>query len=188
MKNEFVPLISAAIGGGVALVVVFVNQTMEHLRWKDKLKRRGEDKYLDKKIEILHESNVEFFQLANDSLRISNLNLDAIKLEFKVLNENVRKRIALCSPYIDNELNWKIQSIYELLTNIRLILNKEIEGTEKEVITKLLWLNEALWEVRDDITSIIKQLVVPPYKSIWGKGILLISILTNILLTIILIF
>ncbi|MED2879805.1 hypothetical protein P4240_24175 [Bacillus thuringiensis] len=188
MKNEFVPLISAAIGGGVALVVVFVNQTMEHLRWKDKLKRRGEDKYLDKKIEILHESNVEFFQLANDALRISNLNLDSIKLEFKVLNENVRKRIALSSPYIDNELNQKIQSIYELLTTIRLILNKEIEGTEEEVITNLLWLNEALWEVRDDITNIIKQLVVPPYKSIWGKGILLISILTNILLTIILIF
>ena len=136
----------------------------------------------------MHESNVEFFQLANDALRISNLNLDSIKLEFKVLNENVRKRIALSSPYIDNELNQKIQSIYELLTTIRLILNKEIEGTEEEVITNLLWLNEALWEVRDDITNIIKQLVVPPYKSIWGKGILLISILINILLTIILIF
>ncbi|XKK33710.1 hypothetical protein HFP66_27410 [Bacillus sp. A17A.1] len=119
---------------------------MEHLRWKDRLKRRGEDKYLDKKIEILHESNVEFFQLANDALRISNLNLDSIKLEFKVLNENVRKRIALSSPYIDNELNQKIQSIYELLTTIRLILNKEIEGTEEEVITNLLWLNEALWK------------------------------------------
>ncbi|XKK19679.1 hypothetical protein HFP67_29220 [Bacillus sp. CB102A.1] len=116
------------------------------------------------------------------------MNLDSIKLEFKVLNENVRKRIALSSPYIDNELNQKIQSIYELLTTIRLILNKEIEGTEEEVITNLLWLNEALWEVRDDITNIIKQLVVPPYKSIWGKGILLISILINILLTIILIF
>ncbi|WP_219914204.1 hypothetical protein, partial [Bacillus paranthracis] len=89
MKNEFVPLISAAIGGGVALVVVFVNQTMEHLRWKDKLKRRGEDKYLDKKIELLHESNIEFFQLANDALRVSRLNFDSIKLEFKVLDDNL---------------------------------------------------------------------------------------------------
>ncbi|PHG02591.1 hypothetical protein COI49_15865 [Bacillus toyonensis] len=79
-------------------------------------------------------------------------------------------------------MNVKIQSIYETLTKIRLILNREIKGTKEEVITNILGLNEALWEVRDDITCIIKKLVLPPYKSRWKDWVIVVSILINVIL------
>lgn len=41
--------------------------------------------------------------------------------------------------------------MYEILTTIRLINNKEIEGNEADVVTNLLWLNEELYFLNDDL-------------------------------------
>ncbi|MCY8233698.1 hypothetical protein [Priestia endophytica] len=160
MEKEWIPVISAAIGGLVAIVVVFINQTMEHLRWKENLKRKGQDKYLDKKIETLHDSIVDFFQLASEALRLSKLFGKGAGYqieETRMLDKAVRTRIALISPYIEKDLEYRVDTLYECLTAIRLILNKEIEGTKKDIETNLLWLNEELHFLNEDLGNIMQE-------------------------------
>ncbi|MBX4161653.1 hypothetical protein [Priestia megaterium] len=160
MGKEWIPVVGAAIGGLVAILVVLINQTMEHLRWKENLNRKGQDKYLDKKIETLHESIIDFFQLANEALRLSRLSkVDAKQWmdEIRVIDKSVRTRIALLSPYMDKNLEHRIENLYEILTAIRLIFNKEMEGTNEDIVTNLLWLNEELHSLNDDLGNVMKE-------------------------------
>lgn len=161
-------IIGASIGGMVALIVVVINQIMEHLRWKENLLRKGEEKYLDKRIEILHESNVELFHLANEALKLSSIpkqkGLHKTQGEFRNLDNKVRQSIAISSPYLENEFKDRIENLYEILTNIRLILNNEAEGSVDEVTTNFLWLNEEIWFFRDELIEKMKG-----FKKNYGK-------------------
>lgn len=184
MESAYV--IGASIGGIVALIVVFINQIMEHLRWKEGLLRKGEEKYLDKRVEILHESNVELFQLANEALKLSRVpkqkGLNKTQVEFRNLDNKVRQSIAISSPYLENEFKDRIENLYEILTNIRLILNNEVEGSVDEVTTNLLWLNEEIWFFRDELIERMKSFKKNPGKSKLLYLLLSISLLLNTVL------
>ncbi|MFC7061035.1 hypothetical protein [Halobacillus seohaensis] len=188
MGNEIASLISAGIGGMVALIVLGVNQLMQHKRWKENLQRKGEDKYLDKKIDILHETNVELFQLANYALTLAraaeNKGVNSIRCEYKKLDSNVRGTIALSSPYLESVDNEKVNSLYETLTVTRLIFNEEIHGTEAEIITHLYWLNEGIWEFRENLSITMKAFYNRHEKSNSWLWITSVSVLLNILLLI----
>ncbi|MDM5361178.1 hypothetical protein [Peribacillus sp. ACCC06369] len=63
-------LIAALIGGSFALLGITINQVLEHIRWKENLKRKGEDAYLEKKLESLHDTIVKLEEL---TLKLSDL-------------------------------------------------------------------------------------------------------------------
>ncbi|MGW8429222.1 hypothetical protein ACWGJQ_27905 [Peribacillus simplex] len=69
-------LIAALIGGSFALLGITINQVLEHIRWKENLKRKGEDAYLEKKLESLHDTIVKLEEL---TLKLSDLRF-SIKL------------------------------------------------------------------------------------------------------------
>ncbi|MBU8691240.1 hypothetical protein KM918_28590 [Priestia megaterium] len=183
MEKEWMPVISAAIGGLVAILVVFINQVMEHLRWKENLNRKGQDKYLDKKIETLHESIVDFFQLANEALRLSRSSkMDAKQWMdgIRVVDKSVRTRIALLSPYIDKNLEHRIENLYDALTVIRLIFNKEMEGTNEDIVANLLWLNAELHFLNDDLGVVMREFHKKEKKANKIGWIFTLSIVLNI--------
>lgn len=153
------PLISAGIGGLVAIIVVLINQVMTHIRWKEGLKRKGEDKYIDKKLEVLHDSVIEYFLMANKSLELSRVienggSINARK-EIDILDNEVRTRIANSSPYLDSELEERVHNVYEILVTLRWI-DFEDKSNEEEIITNLLWLNEELHFLKEDLENIMK--------------------------------
>ncbi|RSL29309.1 hypothetical protein D7Z54_31910 [Salibacterium salarium] len=193
MSNEYISLISAGIGGMVALIVLAVNQLMQHKRWKENLQRKGEDKYLDQKIDTLHETNVELFKLANNALTLARIGDDKgtnyIADEYKILDEKIRSVIALLSPYLSKDKKEEIDILYDLLTEIRLRLNKEVCGEEKDIITHLYWLNESIWEFRDQLSIDMKTFYTDNrLNSNWSLKLFSISVLFNILFIIYILF
>lgn len=185
---KYIPLLSAGIGAIIAMVI---NQIMSHIRWKEELKRKGEDKYLEKKLENLHEAIIEFFVMANKALELSRI-VDESKLrhvqdDIEKLDADIRKRIAQTSPYLDSNLNQRVENLYEILTTIRLIIRKEIEGDNAEIVTNLLWLNEELWFLNEDLGNVMKGYHVKK-EGYWVKWIAIISVFTNILLVVYIIF
>ncbi|MFJ7677452.1 hypothetical protein ACIQXQ_05310 [Peribacillus sp. NPDC097198] len=157
--NEWMPLVSAGIGGLVAIIVVLINQVMTHIRWKEGLKRKGEDKYIDKKLEVLHESVIEFFIMANKSLELSRVIENGgrrnVRKDINILDNEVRTRIANSSPYLDSDLEERVHNVYEILVTLRWI-EVEDKSNEEEIITNLLWLNEELHLLKEDLENIMK--------------------------------
>jgi hypothetical protein len=186
MEDEwvrFIPLLSAGIG---AIIAMLISQIMSHVRWKEDLKRKGEDKYIEKRLENLHEAIIEFYLCANKALELSSL-LDDIKIrhvkdDIEKLDADIRKRIAQTSPYLESRLNERVNHVYEILTTIRLIVRKEIEGDNEEIVTNLLCLNEELWFLNEDLGNVMKDYHVKK-KGLWTKWIAIISVFTNIILT-----
>lgn len=181
---KYIPLLSAGIG---AIIAMLINQIMSHLRWREELKRKGEDKYLEKKLENLHDSIIEFFLMANKALELSRI-VDGSKLKYaqediEKLDANIRKRIAQTSPFLERNLNQRVENLYEILTIMRLILRKEIEGDDKEIVTNLLRLNEELHHMNDDLSNVMKGFHVKK-EGFWVKWVTIISVLTNILLVV----
>lgn len=66
---------------------------------------------------------------------------------------------------------------------MRLIIRKEIEGDDKEIVTNLLWLNEELHYMNDDLGNVMKEFHVKK-EGFWIKWVAIISVLTNILLVV----
>ncbi|UOQ85703.1 hypothetical protein [Gracilibacillus salinarum] len=206
MEKEFISFISAVISAGIAglvtLVVLFINQLMQHKRWRENMQRKGEDKYLEKKLDTLHEANIELFKLANETLSLArDADSKGINDKFDNLNNKVRLAIELSSPYlnsgnereIDEDLGLivEISEVFELLALIRGMLQKEIDTTDKEIETHLLWLNEAIWGLRDHLSFEMKNFdfnnVVKPTSNKILKWTLL-SLSINIFYTIYIIF
>jgi hypothetical protein len=178
---KYIPLLSAGVG---AILAMLINQIMSHIRWKEDLKRKGEDKYLEKKLKNLHEAIVEFYEYAVEALELSKI-IDGIKVrhvieDIEKLDSNIRKRIAQTAPYLDNNLYQRVGNVYEILTTIRLIIGKEIEGDNAEIVTNLLWLNEELHHLNDDLGNVMRGYHVKK-NGFWLKLIATISVLTNIL-------
>ena len=179
---KYIPLLSAGIG---AIIAMLINQIMSHVRWKEELKRKGEDKYLERKLENLHDAIIEFFLMANKALELSRI-VDGSKLrhvqdDIEKLDADIRKRIAQTSPYLESNLNQRVENLYEILTTMRLIIRKEIEGDDREIVTNLLWLNEELHHMNDDLGNVMKGFHVKK-EGFWVKWVAIISVLTNILL------
>ncbi|HFK1501178.1 hypothetical protein OA45_00057 [Bacillus sp. UMTAT18] len=181
---KYIPLLSAGIG---AIIAMLINQVMSHLRWREELKRKGEDKYLEKKLENLHDAIIEFFLMANKALELSRI-VDVSKLKYaqddiEKLDADIRGRIAQTAPYLERNLNQRVENLYEILTTMRLIIRKEIEGDDKEIVTNLLWLNEELHYMNDDLGNVMKEFHVKK-EGFWIKWVAIISVLTNILLVV----
>lgn len=191
METQWIPLVSAGIGGLAAIIVMLINQVMSHMRWKEELNRKGEDKYLEKRLEYLHDAIVEFFISANKSLELGRLAKDTqprhYKDEFTALDTHIRKTIARTSPYLDNSTKEGLDNLYEILTAIRLMLNKEIEYTEGEISTHLYWLNEALYEFNEDLEKVMKGYYAKK-ESPWIRWIGILSVIINILLVVYIVF
>ncbi|MDA1570067.1 hypothetical protein PDK93_29055 [Bacillus cereus] len=181
---KYIPLLSAGIG---AIIAMLINQVMSHLRWREELKRKGEDKYLEKKLENLHDAIIEFFLMTNKALELSRI-VDVSKLKYaqddiEKLDADIRGRIAQTAPYLERNLNQRVENLYEILTTMRLIIRKEIEGDDKEIVTNLLWLNEELHYMNDDLGNVMKEFHVKK-EGFWIKWVAIISVLTNILLVV----
>jgi hypothetical protein len=187
VEIQWIPLLSAGIGGIFAISGVLFNQVLTHIRWKEDLKRKGEDKYLEKKLGNLHDTIVGFFEDAIKALELSRIVEDTrsrhVREEIESLDISVRKRIANSSPYIDNNLQSRKDNLYEILTGIRLIMNKEIEGDDKDIVTHLLWLNEELHMFNDDLEQVMKGYHVKKEGN-KTKWIATISVLINVALLI----
>lgn len=192
MSNEFISLISASIGGISALIVLTVNQFMQHRRWRENLQRKGEDKYLEKKIDILHETNVELFNLANNALTLAkigdNKGVNSIAKEYKKLDGDIRLVIALSSPYLGKDKKEEVDILYELLTAIRLMLNNEINGEEKDIITHLYWLNESIWGFRDKLSNDMGTFYKDEPSRNWTLKLFSLSVFLNIIFIIYILF
>ncbi|MCA1001014.1 hypothetical protein LCM01_11390 [Bacillus thuringiensis] len=181
---KYIPLLSAGIG---AIIAMLINQIMSHLRWREELKRKGEDKYLEKKLENLHDAIIEFFLMANKALELSRI-VDVSKLKYaqddiEKLDADIRGRIAQTAPYLERNLNQRVENLYKILTTMRLIIRKEIEGDDKEIVTNLLSLNEELHYMNDDLGNVMKGFHVKKER-FWVKWGAIISVLTNILLVV----
>jgi hypothetical protein len=188
MDSGLISLLSAAIGGLFAVLGIFINQILEYIRWKEGLKRKGEDKYIENKLENLHETVVGFYESATKALELSRTVDETrsryVKDEIEALDMEVRKRIAYSSPYFDSELKERIYNVYEILTTIRVIIRGEAEGTDEEIVTNLLWLNEELHQFNDNLEKIMKGYHIKK-EGVLFKRIAVISVLLNFILAII---
>lgn len=72
MDKEFIPIISAAIAAATTLIVLIINKVVEYFMWKTDLNRKGEEKYLERKIDTLHVTIVDIFELTAETLTLGN--------------------------------------------------------------------------------------------------------------------
>ncbi|MFF2291267.1 hypothetical protein [Peribacillus butanolivorans] len=198
MDKEFIPIVSAAIVGGATLSVVIINKIVEYFMWKSNLNRKGEEKYLERKIDTLHLTIIDIFELTADTLNLARQTNKGISLEIKKGLESVdnifRKKIANASPFLDNEImDNEVGEIYSITSSIReLMLHynhfeelPEDTNLEEEIRNHIYWLNEALHELKDKLAIIINPLYKPAPK--WTNSVLTVSIVFNVLLVIALI-
>jgi hypothetical protein len=89
MDKEFIPIVSAAIIGGATLSVVIINKIVEYFMWKSNLNRKGEEKYLERKIDTLHLTIVDIFELTAETLTLGNQSDKGISLKIKEGLESV---------------------------------------------------------------------------------------------------
>lgn len=210
MDKEFIPIVSAAIVATASLLVVIINKIVEYVMWKTNLNRKGEEKYLERKIDTLHLTIVDIFELTAETLILGNQSDEGINSTIKEGLKNVentfRKKIANASPFLDKEImNNDIGNIYMLYASIReLIRQHEEEGnvllslTESQdygynepktlediISTHIFWLNEALHELKEKLTVTVNPLYKP--KPQWKNSLLISSVIFNVFLIIALI-
>lgn len=210
MDKEFIPIVSAAIVGGATLSVVIINKIVEYFMWKSNLNRKGEEKYLERKIDTLHLTIVDIFELTAETLTLGNQSDKGISLEIKKGLESVdntfRKKIANASPFLDDEImDHEVLNIYKITSGIRELMRRhEKHGNislpiseiqlygyqdgktlEDAISTHIFWLNESLHELKDKLVIIMNPLYKPAAK--WKNSVLTISLVFNVLLVITLI-
>jgi hypothetical protein len=210
MDKEFIPIVSAAIGAAATLIVVIISKIVEYFMWKTNLNRRGEEKYLERKIDTLHLTIVDIFELTAETLTLGNQSDQGISLTIKEglknVNNTFRKTIANASPFLDKEImDNEVHEIYILTANIRELLrqyekegNVQLSITESQhygyneektledvISTHIFWLNEALHELKDKLAMIVNPLYKPAPQ--WKNPVLISSTIFNVLLIIALI-
>ncbi|USL39847.1 hypothetical protein [Priestia megaterium] len=210
MDKEFIPIVSAAIVAASTLLVVIINKIVEYFMWKTNLNRKGEEKYLERKIDTLHLTIVDIFELTAETLTLGNQSNQGISSTIKEGLKNVdntfRKKIANASPFLDKEImDNEVHDIYGLTANIRELIRQhekkgnvqlsitesqhygynEVKTIEDIIGTHIFWLNEALHELKDKLTVIVNPLYKP--KPQWKNYVLISSTIFNFLLIIALI-
>ncbi|ETT30276.1 hypothetical protein C161_27503 [Paenibacillus sp. FSL R5-192] len=210
MEKEIIPIVSAAIVAGTTLVVLIINKVVEYFMWKSNLNRKGEEKYLERKIDTLHLTIVDIFELTAETLTLGNESdqgiSSTIKEGFRNVDNTFRKVIAKASPFLDKQImENEVRKIYMLTSEVReLMIQHEEEGNiqlpssetlnygynqektlEEIICTHFFWLNEALHKLNKRLA----MLVNPVHKSQpqWKSFVLVLSIIFNCLLAIILI-
>ena len=210
MDKEFIPIVSAAIAATSTLIVLIINKIVEYFMWKTDLNRKGEEKYLERKIDTLHITIVDIFELTAETLTLGNQSDQGISSTIKEGLKNVentfRKKIANASPFLDKQImNNEVYEIYMLTANIRELMRKhekegnvqlsitesqhygykEVKTLEEILSTHIFWLNEALHELKDKLAIIVNPLYRPEPQ--WKNSVLILSTIFNILLIITLI-
>lgn len=210
MDNELIPIVSAAIVAATTLIVLIINKIVEYFMWKTNLNRKGEDKYLERKIDTLHLTIIDIYELAAETLDLGEQSdqgiSSIIKKGLNDVNNAFRKKIANASPFLDNQtIDEEIDNIYMLLSAIKeLIMEHDKNGNVqlpiaesqyygyKSVITRedlisthIFWLNEALHDLKDKMAIMVNPLYKP--KSQWKNSLFIFSIISNGLFIIILI-
>ncbi|MGG4382678.1 hypothetical protein ABEX08_11625 [Priestia megaterium] len=210
MDKEFIPIVSAAIVATSTLLVVIINKIVEYFMWKTNLNRKGEEKYLERKIDTLHLTIVDIFELTAETLTLGNQSDEGINSTIKEGLKNVentfRKKIANASPFLDKEImDNEIDNIYMLYASIRELMRQhEKEGNvlvsltesqdygynepktlENIISTHIFWLNEALHELKEKLTVTVNPLYKP--KSQWKNSLLISSAIFNVFLIVALI-
>lgn len=210
MDKEFIPIVSAAIVATASLLVVIINKIVEYFMWKTNLNRRGEEKYLERKIDTLHLTTVDIFELTAETLILGTQSAEGINSTIKESLKNVentfRKKIANASPFLDKEImDNEIDNIHMLNASIRELMRQhEKEGnvllslTESQnygynepktleyiISTHIFWLNEAFHELKEKLTVTVNPLYKP--QSQWKNPLLISSAIVNFLLIIALI-
>lgn len=103
MDKELIPILSAAIVAGTTLIVLIINKIVEYSMWKTNLNRKGEEKYLERKIDTLHITIVDIFELTAETLTLGNQSdqgiRSIIKEGFKSVDDTFRKVIAKASLF-----------------------------------------------------------------------------------------
>lgn len=210
MDKEFIPIVSAAIVATSTLLVVIINKIVEYFMWKTNLNRKGEEKYLERKIDTLHLTIVDIFELTAETLILGNQSDEGInstiKEGLKSVENTFRKKIANASPFLDKEImDNEVGDIYKLYANIRELMRQhEKEGNvqlsinesqsygynapktlEDKISIHIFWLNEALHELKEKLTVTVNPLYKPQPQ--WKNSLLISSVIFNVLLIIALI-
>ncbi|WP_339303982.1 hypothetical protein [Paenibacillus sp. FSL R5-0519] len=205
MEKEIIPIVSAAIVAGTTLVVLIINKVVEYFMWKSNLNRKGEEKYLERKIDTLHLTIVDIFELTAETLTLGNESdqgiRSTIKEGFKSVDDTFRKVIAKASPFLDKKImDNEVDHVYMLTASIRELMRqhdkegnvklsiiesqdfgyKEIKTLEEVIRTHIFWLNEALHELKDELAILVN----PIQKSApqWKSFAMILSIIVNCLL------
>jgi hypothetical protein len=212
MDKEFIPIASAAIVAASTLIVLIINKIVEYFMWKTNLNRKGEEKYLERKIDTLHLTIVDIFELTAETLTLGNQSdqgiSSTIKEGLKNVDDTFRKKIANASPFLDKQImDNEVDNIYMLLAHIRELIrlhekegniqlsstesdlqyfeDKETKTLENLISTHIFWLNEALHELKDKLAMIVNPLYKPAPQ--WKSSVLILSVIFNVLLIIALI-
>ncbi|CAI6074525.1 hypothetical protein PAECIP112173_02332 [Paenibacillus sp. JJ-100] len=210
MDKEFIPLISAAIAAATTLVVLIINKVIDYFMWKTNSIRKGEEKYLERKIDTLHLTIVDIFELTAETLTLINQSKygisSTIKEGFKSVDSTFRKVIAKASPFLDKRImEEEVDHVYMLTASIRELMSqhekkgnaqlsiiesqnfgyKEAKTLDDIIRTHILWLNEALHELNDKLAILVN----PVHRSEpeWRSLVMVSSIIFNCLLVIALI-
>lgn len=210
MHKEFIPILSAAIAAGTTLIVLIINKIVEFYMWKTNLNRKGEEKYLERKIDTLHTTIVEIFELTAETLTLGNQSdngiSSTIKEGLKKVDNNFRKIIARASPFLNKKIiDIQVQNVYTLTHYIReFIIQHDKEGNvqlsiiesedfgfkeaktlESVIETHIFWLNQALHELKDELAILVN----PVHKSEphWRGSVMVLSIIFNFVLVVALI-
>lgn len=162
LNNSWIPLISAIIGGGFTIIVVTINQFISHFRWKEELNRKGEDKYLEKRLEILHDTIIDLYLIAEEILilaRKENM-FEQMHVEDTIFNldSKIRITIARTSAYVDEiESINELSPLHEQLAIIRSKDFKNLSIKELDLRTELFYLNEEVHNYREQLINAMKS-------------------------------
>lgn len=210
MDKEFIPIASAVIVASTTLIVLFINKIVEYFMWKSNLNRKGEEKYLERKMDTLHLTIIDIFELTAETLtlgRQSNQGISStIKEGFKNVDHTFRKIMANASPFLEEEImDNEVDSIYMLNVSIRELMGrleregnvqlsitesqyygyKEEKTLEELISTHFFGLNESLHELKDKLAKIMNPLYKPEPR--WKNYALISSTIIIVLLIIALI-
>ncbi|MBD7985102.1 hypothetical protein H9649_10930 [Sporosarcina sp. Sa2YVA2] len=203
MDKEFIPIIGSAIVAGTTLIVLIINKIVEYFMWKTNLNRKGEEKYLERKIDTLHLTIVDIFELTAETLTLGNQSDQGISSTIKEGLRNVdhtfREKMAYASPFLDKEImDNDVDNVYMLNAIIRELLRrlekegnvqlsitesqkygfKEEKTLEAIIGTHIFWLNEGLHELKDKLAKIMNPLYQPQLR--WKNYVLFASAISII--------
>lgn len=194
MDGSLVPLLSAGIGGLVAILVMLINQFFSHIRWKEELSRKGEDKYLEKRLHILHESSLEFYRLSQEVLIYAEMDspsrYEGFKEDVASLRLEIRKAFNNTTPYVKRQENTVAMDAFAALESVDVYTKELNEKNEDELFIKnqLLKLCDLLFNYKLNLEELMKTGNISPRKNALPWICLISSMILNLFLGILITF
>lgn len=166
---------------------MLINQVVAHFRWKEELNRKGEDKYLEKRLEVLYSSLSELYMLSEEILDLKETGKELSLLHYRNRFQNIGAKliflISNLAPFTTSEQDVFSKQIRSNMMRIYVNNHEDDANSDEQKLFELDLLMKEVDLYRSSITLLLKSKYSKPSKR-REKWIILTLSLINILLII----